>query len=482
MQKANRWYDPIITNIYFFALSTRSSIMTPLLLPLLVQTFVGEGRKGTYYGLLRLVSLMVALAVQAIAGIYSDHSTSRFGKRRPYIFISTLLEIVGLIILGLAAATLSGISGYWALFAIVVISMITSNFGHAALQGLIPDNVSPEKYAFYSATKSFFEVPLPIFFVFSFMRSHIESQNYWSALVILMSVYIICGLLTMFVREKPQKTSTPVDKTAISRVLTMTVSFTLIILLIGEATRRVMPLILQSGSSLDLALVVVLGLAGMLIAVFLGVISSIRISLGSQAKNQRNFTWWVISRLSFLVGVTNLSSFLLYFIQERFPEAQGVAAISPVMILMITLGVSLLLGTLVSARLMSALGMKRMLILSGLAAVAGTSLVIIALNVGMMVAGATVCGIATGWFYATSWALGTSIVPKGEAGRYLGLSNLAGAGAGAIGAYIGGPIGDSAGFFCQMVIYGLMFLFSVIAVSRINFTPMAQNSAEVSVD
>ena len=34
---------------------------------------------------------------------------------------------------------------------------------------------------------------------------------------------------------------------------------------------------------------------------------------------------------------------------------------------------------------------------------------------------------------ATSWALGTSLVPPEEAGRYLGISNLAGAGAGMVG-------------------------------------------------
>ena len=56
--------------------------------------------------------------------------------------------------------------------------------------------------------------------------------------------------------------------------------------------------------------------------------------------------------------------------------------------------------------------------------------------------GGVIIGIATGLFFASNWALGTVLVPKEEAGRYLGISNLAGAGAGAVGAYIGGPIAD----------------------------------------
>jgi hypothetical protein len=46
----------------------------------------------------------------------------------------------------------------------------------------------------------------------------------------------------------------------------------------------------------------------------------------------------------------------------------------------------------------------------------------------------------------------------------LGLSNLAGAGAGAIGAYIGGPIADNTSYVLLMIIYGSMVLLSIFAV------------------
>ena len=91
--------------------------------------------------------------------------------------------------------------------------------------------------------------------------------------------------------------------------------------------------------------------------------------------------------------------------------------------------------------------------------------------------GGTLIGASTGIFFTANWALGTSIVPKAEAGRYLGISNLAGAGAGAIGAYIGGPIADyftanvpnspGLGYILLFLIYGILFLFSVFAVTRI---------------
>lgn len=73
-------------------------------------------------------------------------------------------------------------------------------------------------------------------------------------------------------------------------------------------------------------------------------------------------------------------------------------------------------------------------------------------------------GAAMGLFYSANWALGTEIVPQDRAGQFLGISNLAGAGAGAIGAYIGGPIADANGYVLLFVIYGLMFLLSILAL------------------
>jgi MFS family permease len=78
--------------------------------------------------------------------------------------------------------------------------------------------------------------------------------------------------------------------------------------------------------------------------------------------------------------------------------------------------------------------------------------------------GASLIGAGAGLFYSANWALGTELVPLEQAGRYLGISNLAGAGAGAVGAYIGGPIADDYGYVLVVGIYGLLFLISLLAL------------------
>jgi MFS family permease len=81
--------------------------------------------------------------------------------------------------------------------------------------------------------------------------------------------------------------------------------------------------------------------------------------------------------------------------------------------------------------------------------------------------GSCLIGAGTGLFYAANWALGTDLVPREQAARYLGLSNLAGAGAGAIGAYIGGPIADSRGYVLLYAIYGALFILSAVPLLAI---------------
>jgi MFS-type transporter involved in bile tolerance (Atg22 family) len=161
MTQKLRWHDYISINIYWFALTSRSQVLTPLILPVLVQRFVGEAVKGTYVGQIRLWALMVALLMQALMGLLSDRSTSRWGRRRPFIAVGTGLEV--LVLIGIASVTgLEGMTGYWVLFGLYIFSMISSNTAHAATQGLIPDLVPPDQRGRFSGVKALLELPVPL--------------------------------------------------------------------------------------------------------------------------------------------------------------------------------------------------------------------------------------------------------------------------------------------------------------------------------
>lgn len=476
MKRPMRWYDHITINIYWLGLTSLSQTMTPLVIPLLIQQFVGEQLKGSYYGNLRLWTLMAAILVQALMGMLSDRSTSKWGRRRPFIFTGTIGVILVIISIGLSS-NLEGLEGYWVLFGLVLLQMFFSNIAHGAQQGLIPDLVSEEKRGLFSGIKAIFEVPLPVILIAFTVAKFIANGNLWMGLIILIAILFIVMLATMFVPEKPLTTNPPpINWQPYINLLLMTGVFTLVILGMGLLT-RLSALYLKQLPAISMIISLgIIGLLSMLIAIAFGVKLSTKIGLGKEASQNSSFVWWVINRLTFLVGSTNLVSFVIYFIQGRFDIAAEAAA-KPAATLTQFVGIFILVSALPSGWLADRFGYKLMVMISGFLAALGTLVVIIAPTLPVFYVGGMIIGAAIGQFYSTNWALGTEIVPPDQAGRYLGMSNLAGAGAGAIGAYIGGPIADTisnmspeytgAGYILLFGIYGMLFLISIFALKGI---------------
>ena len=486
MSRALRWYDYFTVNISFTGLMTVAQAMTPLVVPLLVQNFVGQAQQGTYYGSIRLWSLMAALLFQALMGLLSDHSRLRWGRRRPFILAGALANVVIISLVGFSAG-MEGLSGYYTLFVLLILMQLASNTAHGAAQGLIPDIVPENRRGRFSGVKAILEVPVPVILVSFIVGRLISAGNLWAALAVVILILLTSTLVTLFAPEKPPMGDIPPqDWQPFLRLVLMTLLFTLVILGIGLLIR-----LASSLFTLDISPAIWvfagLGLTFMALAITLGVWISVQVGLGQAAQAQTSFTWWVINRLAFLVGATNLASFAVYFLQGRL-GLEGEAAAAPASRLIMVVGVFVLVMGLPSGWLADRFGSHRLVAVSGILAAIGAAIIIIAPGLPWMYLGAGVVGAAAGLFYPANWALGTQLAPHTEAGRYLGISNLAGAGAGAVGAYIGGPIADyftrsfpaspGMGYLTLFIIYAILFLFSTLAASQI--ASPAQSSIKLS--
>ncbi|OGO63196.1 MAG: hypothetical protein A2029_10680 [Chloroflexi bacterium RBG_19FT_COMBO_47_9] len=412
-------------------------------------------------------------------GLLSDRSTIAWGRRRPFILTGTIITAILTILIGFTAG-MEGMNGFWILFAIGLVQAVASNMGQAAEQGIIPDLVPDEKRGRFSGMKALLEIPLPLILVAFTVGKLVSKGNMWAGLLVAVGVLVITMLLTMLVKEKPLKEAPNLDWKPIRRLVAMTLLFTFIILGTGQLIRLVSDLLIDITSPTILFIVMGLfGLVSMLVAVALGVWLSVRISIGDKARENPSFTWWVINRLAFLVGAVNLSTFAIYFLQARLGYEKEAAA-APASQLILFVGLFILLSTLPAGWLTDRFGERRMVAIAGLVAVVGTVIALSIPSLPVIYVGGCIIGVSAGLFYTANWALGTLLVPKQEAGRYLGISNLAGAGAGAVGAYIGGPIADFVtaqvpqiagfGYVLIFTIYGLLFLFSVIALTQVKET------------
>lgn len=476
MTREVRWYDYITINIYFLGLTTLAQT-NGLVFPLLVQDFVGEAVQGTYLGRLRLWTLMVALLMQAVMGMISDRSTLRWGRRRPFIFIGTIFDLIFIAAVGFSAG-MSGMSGYWFLMAAALLMQVSSNTAQAAQQALIPDLVPSKLRGSFSGVKTLFELPLPLILMSFTIGRMIAAGNILAGLLLASAVLVLSMFLTMLVPEKPlEEAPPPIDWEPFLRLFIMTAAFTAIILgtgfLVGIISRVLAPV---TDSFTILFLMGLVGLAAITLAIVLGVWLSVRISTGASARQNPSFTWWLVNRLAFLAGTNNLSIFAVFFLQSRL-GLEGKKAAGPAAILMMFVGIFILLSALPSGWLSDRFGLKRMVAVSGVIAAFGVLVALLTTDLTIIYIGGCILGIATGLFFTSSWALGTVLVPEKEAGRYLGISNLAGAGAGAVGAYIGGPIADfvsayiptmiGVGYVLLFTLYGLLFLLSILALAGV---------------
>ena len=262
-----RWYDTLTINAYFFGLTTLSQTMTPLIIPLLVQQFVGPGRQGGYYGNIRLWSLMTALLVQSLMGMLSDRSSSRRGRRRPFIFIGTLGIVATLLGVSLTVG-LEGETGYWLLFAIVILMMVAANTAHGAAQGLIPDLVPENRRGVYSGIKALLEVPLPVIVVSLIIGGLVADGEILTALLVAIGLIVLAMAITMFAPEKPlQVAPPPLNITPFFRLVIMTGVFTLIILGIGGMVQQAGRLLVNASLGVSLGVMGLIGFLGMVTAV-----------------------------------------------------------------------------------------------------------------------------------------------------------------------------------------------------------------------
>jgi len=471
--KRLRWYDYITINLFWLGLNFRNTAVGTIIMPYLVDVFVPAGVRNSAFGALRASGLIIALVAQPAFGLLSDRSTSRFGRRRPYIFVGVLLDLAFL-----AAMALSW--NYWMLFASVLLLQFSANSSHGALQGLIPDMVPEDQRGRASAFKAVFELLAIILVALSIARIAGAGQIDW-AIAATAGILLLIMILTMiFVREEPlqEKPDTPLGPPML-RVLGMLAGLAAGAaagLVAGALVGGLAGLIAWPLAGADTGMMVLVGLGGtvaMAVAAVTGVWAGALATLGQEARRHASFTWWIVNRLLFFAAVTSIQAFAAFFLMSSLDMTRE-EAVAMAGGLMMIVGICTLVAALPSGWLSDKFGTKRLAGVGGLVAAAGTAVLVLTMampSVPLIYVGGAIIGVGAGLFTTSNWALGTELAPREEAGHYLGVSNLAGAGAGVVGAGLGGLMADfidgyqpGLGHFVIFASYGVLFVLSTVSL------------------
>jgi MFS family permease len=186
----------------------------------------------------------------------------------------------------------------------------------------------------------------------------------------------------------------------------------------------------------------------------------------------RNFFWLILSRFVFLIGIYGVQTFAQYYIRDVMQTPNPVKATGD---LMAALAVGLVICAVLGGWLSDRFGSRKVIVLASLISAAGCFLLVSARDLQTLTVFGSILGAGIGFYLTSNWALATRLAPKEEAGKFLGLTNLATAGAGALSRLggIGIDIGNAAapgrflGYSGLFLFGGIFALISLILMARV---------------
>jgi MFS family permease len=110
-----------------------------------------KGHEGEALFGVSVLGAIVAIVVQPTVGAISDYTTSRWGRRKPYIFVGSLLDLVFL-------AGLANSNSLVAIAAFILLLQFSSNLAQGPFQGYVPDLVPDRQVGLASALVGLMQV------------------------------------------------------------------------------------------------------------------------------------------------------------------------------------------------------------------------------------------------------------------------------------------------------------------------------------
>jgi len=315
-----------------------------------------------------------------------------------------------------------GLAGsYWVLFVGYILLQTSSNVAHGPAQGFIPDLVPEDRRGIAAGVKNLADMGGLV--AASLVAGNLMGrQNPGPAFVVIGLLLLVTMLITLFgVKEEAlvEKRAKPLSQTFAQKV---------------------------------------------------------RDTLRIDARRYPDYLWLIASRFLILLGIYAVQGFAQYFISDVLK------AINPAQVtgnLMFSIGIALMALVFPAGYLSDRIGRKRLNAFAGLLGAVGIFLLLFATDYTRLMIFGAIIGAATGIFLSVNWALATDLIPKGEAGKYLGFSNLATAGAGAA-SRLGGPLIDL--FNARQPGQGYSVLFVLACLSLLAGTALLVKVREIKVE
>ncbi len=396
---------------------------------------VAAGDKNTALSLLETGGLLIAMAVQPAAGAFSDRLHTRWGRRRPLIALGALGAVASLVLI-------ADVQAFLLLVTVYCVLQLFMNVAQGAYQGLLPDTVPGEQRG---------------------------SASGW------LGVATLSGQVAGVVAAGPLPPRTAC--LLIAAVVLITAGLTVAGVREAHAGRPA-------------------GVAGSRTPG-----ASLRGYL-AEFRRYPDFCWVVFSRFLIYTSLAAIQRFAAYYISDTYHgryDLFGVnlgsaqTATSAMLAVVIVFGLAV---TYPAVRLSDRVGRRAVLVAAACLGAVACGLFVVASSVTEVVVFALPAALCFGMVVSVDWAFMADLAPRRRAGKFLGFSNIATAGAQAAAPTLLGPVIDAvnrgsapasggpgtAGYRVLFVVAAGFFLLGALVLGRVRATRIREADEEVTLD
>src|SRR5215471_6969880 len=137
-------FDQINLNVFWIANNFHWQALLAIVIPSMVVKFLGDAHKDINLTLVVAWGTLVAVVVNPLVGAISDYATFRMGRRRPFMIIGTMLNIIVLIAFAFSPALPSGILLFM-LALLFLLLQFSNNLANSPWSAIITDNVPTQQ-------------------------------------------------------------------------------------------------------------------------------------------------------------------------------------------------------------------------------------------------------------------------------------------------------------------------------------------------
>ena len=400
-------------SLFGFGYSALALSFTVVVLPARILDVAPEGSKNTYLGVLSAAGLLVAVAVQPLAGAASDRWRSRWGRRAPFIAVGALLSAPLIVAAG-------GAPTYATLFLLICLLQLCSNIAQGPYQGLVRDYVPREHRGAASGMKWMLEVggAMAVTALVGVMMGRADDGGsfswVWGALALLAALFVLGAAATAWSVR-------------------------------GRITGRATHGRLVGGAGWGAA-------------------------RGSAPLLSRDMRWFLASRFTLAAAAASLQTYALFFLRDRV----GVENASQTAgLLVLIAGGGLVAVVYPAGALADRVGRKPVMLVGGVAGLVGVAVLLAWPTLPGVYAASAVAGVGLGVFLGANWAMAIDLVSSRRTAQQLGYVNIATV-AGAALAKLNGVWVDALndgdgglGYTVLFIVCGILFVAGTLLVLRV---------------